>query len=123
MRSCLRDFVCNFRPVETARLQRVLMDMGDDLKLLLREVRGRERLIWVLTLGAVTSEGEDRKWFAQILGVLCEVLGLGSWSELRKVLVGVLWIDGLDKDGLRICEEMNLTQTAGRPLDSIEIGY
>jgi hypothetical protein len=110
MRSYLRDDVCNFRVVGTVRLQRVLIEMGDDLKLLLRDLKSRQRLIWVLTLGAANSAGEDRKWFVQVLRVICEVLSLSSWRDLRQVLVGVLWIDSLDNEGSVVSDELALSK-------------
>ena len=108
MRSNLRDNVCNFRIIETARLQYALIELGD---LWQREydLRDREKLVWTLGFGAVSSEGRpERDWFVSTFRHVCESVGLRRWEYVRAVFDTVLWKSELDVDGMRVWEDMRM---------------
>lgn len=49
------------------------------------------KLVWALYFGGVAAGMEERVWFLERLGVVCEALGLVVWSEMRAVLESVFF--------------------------------
>lgn len=108
MRSCVRDYVCNFRIVDTAKLQAALQKVDEDFRTLYAGHRGREKMVWTLGFGAVSSAGTpEREWFMRTFKGLCDVLELRNWEDARKILQDVLWKPELDPAGVELWEEMN----------------
>ena len=110
MRSNVRDNVCNFRIVETAKLQialQSLMELAWGM-----EIRSREKLVWTVGFGAVSSAGRpERPWFVRLFRDLCDMLQLGRWEYVKAVFETVLWKDELDDNGVRLWEEMQMIGT------------
>jgi hypothetical protein len=110
MRSNVRDSVCNFRIVETAKLQialQSLMELAWGM-----EIRSREKLVWTVGFGAVSSAGRpERPWFVRLFRDLCDMLQLGRWEYVKAVFETVLWKDELDDNGVRLWEEMQMIGT------------
>jgi hypothetical protein len=113
MRSYLRDTICSFRIVETAKLQIALQSLMEraDLWTWGREMRDRKKLIWTVGVGAVSSAGRpERTWFVRLFRVLCDKLELQMWEYVKVLFENVLWKDELDNNGVTLWEEM---QTIG----------
>jgi hypothetical protein len=104
--SFIGNMACTSRVVEAKKLQVALAAIGNDLGSVVREPRGREKMVWALVFGARRSLGEERGWFVSVLKVLCEVLRLKTWGDLRETLDGVLWANCLDQEGMRVWEEI-----------------
>ena len=103
--------MCNFRIVETAKLQTALQQVHEDFRNLYSGYRGREKLVWTLGFGAVSSAGRpEREWFAKTFKGLCEVLELRRWEDVRDILQDVLWKPELDLAGMELWEEMDKLQ-------------
>jgi hypothetical protein len=110
MRSNVRDSFCNFRIVETAKLQAALMDLGD-LWQWGQDIRCKEKLVWTVGFGAVSSGGRpERDWFVQMFRHVCENLGLARWEYVKAVFETVLWKSELEGEGLRLWHEMGMGQ-------------
>jgi hypothetical protein len=83
IRSNVRDTGCNFRIVETAKLQIALQSLMElaDLWTWGMETRSREKLVWTMGFGAVWSAGRpERLWFVRLFRDLCDTLELQSGS-------------------------------------------
>lgn len=112
MRSNLRDNICNFRVIETAKLQTALMELGD-LWQWGNQLRDREKLVWTVGFGAVSSAGRpERDWFVSMFRHVCESLGLRRWEYVKAVFETVLWKSELDVEGMRLWQEMRLDESA-----------
>jgi hypothetical protein len=76
------------------------------LHFLSRSTEELKFLVWVLMVGAIAtseSEGHTRLFFVEHLALAVNELGISSWTELKHVLLGYLWIDwGCDVGGLTI---------------------
>jgi hypothetical protein len=111
MRSNVRDTVCNFRIVETAKLQIALQSLMElaDLWAWGLEVRSREKVVWTVGFGAVSSaDRPERPWFVRLFRDLCDTHELQRWEDVKAVFETVVWKDELDNDGLRLWEEMQM---------------
>ncbi|KAG0651186.1 hypothetical protein D0Z07_2276 [Hyphodiscus hymeniophilus] len=96
MRSNLRDNICNFRIIDTTKLQTALQELGD-LRQWGNDLRDREKLAWTVGFGAVGSTGRpERKWFK------------------------VLWKNELDMEGLKLWEDMGIDDMVG--IDTLALG-
>ncbi|KAE8447504.1 hypothetical protein EG329_010634 [Mollisiaceae sp. DMI_Dod_QoI] len=116
IRSNVRDTVCNFRIVETAKLQIALQSLMelDDMWTWGMEMRNREKLVWTVGFGAVSStDRPERPWFVGLFRDLCDTLELRSWEDVKAVFETVLWKDELDESGVRLWEEMQLQLIGG----------
>jgi hypothetical protein len=112
MRSILRDNICNFRIIDTTKLQNALMQLVD-LSLWVNDLRDSEKLVWTVGFGAVSSAGRpERDWFVSMFRHICESLGLARWEYVKAVFQTVLWKPELDVEGLRLWEEMGTEQIA-----------
>jgi hypothetical protein len=106
MRSNLRDNICNFRIIETAKLKAALMELRD-LWQWGNDLRDREKLVWTVGFGAVSSAGRpERAWFVSMFRHVCESLGLRRWEYVKAVFETVLWKNELDVEGMRVWEDM-----------------
>ena len=112
-RSNLRDHICNFRIIETAKLQAALMDLGD-LWQWGKDLRQREKLIWTVGFGAVSSMGKpEMGWFVSMFRHICETLGLRSWEHVKAVFETMLWKSELDVEGMKVWEDMRIGKKLG----------
>ena len=110
MRSNLRDSICNFRIIETGKLQTALMELGD-LWQWGNNLRDREKLVWTVGLGAVSSAGRpEGPWFVSMFRHVCESLGLRRWQYVKAVFETVLWKSELDVEGMRVWEDMKMDE-------------
>ena len=67
----------------------------------------RERFLWVVSTGAMAAEDEEeREWSVRVFRRVVDGMGLGSWVDVRRVLEGVLWMEGLDGPGKRLWVEL-----------------
>jgi hypothetical protein len=111
IRSNGRDGVCNFHIVETAKLQIALQSLMElaDLWTWGIKMRSREKLVWTVGFGAVSSAGRpERPWFVRLFRNLCDTLELQRWEYVKVLFETVLWKDELDNDGVRLWEEMRM---------------
>jgi hypothetical protein len=111
MRSNVRDSVCNFGIVETVKLQIALQSLMDlaDLWRWGIEIRSREKLVWTVGFGAVSSSGKsERPWFVRLFKDVCDVLELRRWEHVKVIFETVLWKDELNDEGIRLWEEMQM---------------
>jgi hypothetical protein len=111
MRSYLRDTICSFRIVETARLQIALQSLMElnDWWAYAQEMRSREKLLWTMGFGAVSSAGgPERPWFVRLFRELCYMLDLKRWESVKAMFKTVLWKDELDKNGATLWEEKQM---------------
>jgi hypothetical protein len=111
MRSNVRYNVCNFRIVETAKLQialQSLLELADSWKWGM-EMRSREKLVWAVGFGAVSSGcGPERPWFVRVFRDICDAFELQMWEYVKVVFETVLWKDELDDEGQKLWEEMQM---------------
>jgi hypothetical protein len=111
IRSNVRDSVCNYRIIETAKLQIALQSLVElaDLWTWGIKMRSREKLVWTVGFGAVSSAGRpERPWFVRLFRALCDTLELQRWEYVKAVFETVLWKNELDNDGVRLWEEMQM---------------
>jgi hypothetical protein len=109
LRANLRDNVCNFGIVKTSKLQIALQSVLElaDLWKWSIDVRSREKLVWAVGFGAVSSSGTpERPWFVRLFRDLCYTLELQRWESVEVIFKTVLWHDELDDEGIRLWEEM-----------------
>ena len=106
MRTYLRDYFCNFRPIGVARLKEAVIAIGDSLGVVMGEKKESEKLVWVLMFGAVCSEGEERELFVKGSREICRLVGLKRWVDVREILGRLLWKAGLDGAGKGVWEEV-----------------
>jgi len=52
------------------------------------------------------EDEEEREWSVRVFRRVVDGMGLGSWVDVRRVLEGVLWMEGLDGPGKRLWVEL-----------------
>jgi hypothetical protein len=63
----------------------------------------RGRFLWVVSMGATAAEDkEEREWFVRAFRRVVDGMDLRSWADVRRVLEGALWMEGLDGLGKRL---------------------
>jgi len=108
LQSCIGDTACTFRALDIARLRGALSTgIGNDVVSVFGEMRGKEKLVWVLAFGAMCTGGEEEDASVAALRVVCDILNLQSWIELRSVLFEVLWRTELDCGGRRVWDQIS----------------
>ncbi|KAJ5605393.1 hypothetical protein N7510_008174 [Penicillium lagena] len=52
-------------------------------------------LIWMLVLGGITAiDTQERYWFVHELRTMAETSSVCEWSQLKRILKRILWLDG-----------------------------
>jgi hypothetical protein len=113
LRANLRDNFCNFGVVKTSKLQIALQSVFElaDLYKWGLDVRSREKLVWVVGFGAVSSDsGSEKSWFVRLFKDLCDTFELRRWERVKDIFRTVLWQDELDNEGIRLWEEVQKTR-------------
>ena len=109
LRANLRDSICTFGIDNTSKLKIALQSVLE-LPISWRssmDVRSREKLIWAVGYGAVSSGStSERPWFVRLFRELCQTLELQSWEFVKGIFKSVLWQDELDGEGLRLWDEV-----------------
>ncbi|OBT55996.1 hypothetical protein VE04_05747 [Pseudogymnoascus sp. 24MN13] len=113
LRANLRDNFCNFGVVKTSKLQIALQSVFElaDLWKWGLDVRSREKLVWAVGFGAVSSDsGPEKPWFVRLFRDLCDTFELRRWERVKDIFRTVLWQDELDDEGIRLWEEVQKTR-------------
>jgi hypothetical protein len=57
-----------------------------------------ELRLWVLVIGGLVTEGEERAWhIAEVVGTM-ERLGLDTWKVAHSIIKSILWVDDIFQD-------------------------
>jgi hypothetical protein len=82
------------------------LELADSWKFGL-DARTREKLIWSVGFGGISSGGRrERAWFISLFRDICNTLEVRSWEYVRVMFRNVLWRDELDDEGVRFWGEM-----------------
>lgn len=77
------------------------------------DFRDREKLVWTVGFGALSSGGRpERPWFVSMFRHVCEGLGLGRWEYVKAAFETVLWKSELDVEGRRLWHEVGVDESA-----------
>ncbi|KAF2494834.1 hypothetical protein BU16DRAFT_618815 [Lophium mytilinum] len=87
-----------FMGIETEKLRVLLVRYGSEWTVF------KPMLLWVLVLGALEVEGEERGWFCAIIRKTAGEIGLRGWDEVVVTVSNLLWVEevlGGEGEGLR----------------------
>lgn len=113
LRANLRDNFCNFGVVKTSKLQIALQSVSELVGLWKWgvDVRSREKLVWAVGFGAVSSDsGFEKLWFVRLFRHLCDIFELRRWERVKDIFRTMLWQDDLDDKSIGVWEEVQKTR-------------
>ncbi|KAI9690623.1 MAG: hypothetical protein M1820_009980 [Bogoriella megaspora] len=97
---------CGHQPDPSIMVSAAQHSLKCSLRPLMLQGTGNSLLLWLLSCGAIASRGApERTWFIGHLAAMVEEMGIESWAEMRKNLMGIVWHEIQDEDTHRIVWE------------------